>query len=56
VIENEPEYAAYAKEMLELIVGAHNERKKAIRQGLTKFTDDRPKFYGKQYDMILKSL
>jgi hypothetical protein len=52
VLENEPEYAAYAKEMLELFVGANNKRKEAKRRGETAFPDATVRAYGESYDDV----
>ncbi|GHU51621.1 transposase [Clostridia bacterium] len=54
IIENEPEYAVCAKEMLELIVGAHNDRKEAIVRNEKDFSDEQIKTYSECYDNILE--
>lgn len=54
IIENEPEYADYAKEMLGLFVDANNTRKAAIQRGESCFSSDVIDTYNKQYDEILQ--
>jgi transposase len=54
IIENEPEYAAYAKEMLSLILDAHRRRKKAKKRGQRKFSMKTVNAYRSEYDDILR--
>jgi transposase len=53
IIENEPEYAAFADEMLGLILDAHRKRKKAMRRGQKGFSAKTVGAYRERYDGIL---
>lgn len=53
IIENEPEYASCAKEMLDLITDAHHARKIAIEGNETAFENETILAYEKRYDEIL---
>jgi hypothetical protein len=53
IIENEPEYAAYAKEMLDLIVDAYRRRKKAKKRRQKRFSVNTVNSYRDRYDDIL---
>jgi hypothetical protein len=54
IIENEPEYAAYAKEMKALFIKLNRKRKEAKKLGETAFPRRTIRTYEKKYDDILK--
>jgi hypothetical protein len=54
VIENEPEYAAYAEEMLKLLVDANDKRKEAKDRNEIGFEEETVKEYDTRYDDIMK--
>jgi hypothetical protein len=52
IIENEPEYAAYAKRMKKLLLAANTKRKEAKLRGEPEFSNKAIRAYEKKYDDI----
>jgi hypothetical protein len=53
IIENEPEYASYAKRMKKLLLDANTKRKEAKLRGETEFSKKTVRAYEKRYDNII---